>query len=135
MFSVVCSPGSCSADDAFDFDAGMMAEIDEQADAMAGGLEIIVNLRAMLIGEFAQRLQLHDHLVEADEVGLELAAELAALVFEFEPWLLDKQNALQCELQLQALLIHRLDKAAALLLVNLEARTTNGKRLLLQNQF
>ena len=53
-----------SAGDAFDFDAGVMAEVDEQTDAMTGGLEIIVNLSAMLVGQFLHRLEFHDHLAE-----------------------------------------------------------------------
>ena len=39
-------------DNAFIFEFGMLAEIDEQPEAEAGGLEVVVNLSAVLVDSF-----------------------------------------------------------------------------------
>ena len=41
-----------SADNAFDFDAGIVAEVDQQTDALASRFEVVVNLRPMFVSEF-----------------------------------------------------------------------------------
>ena len=62
------------ADDALDFDSGVVPEVHEQRHAVASGLEVVVDLRPVVISEFLQRLELDHDLAETDEVGLELGA-------------------------------------------------------------
>lgn len=62
------------ADDALDFDSRVVPEVHEQRHAVAGRLEVVVDLRPMFVMQFLQSFQLHHHLAETDEVGLELAA-------------------------------------------------------------
>ena len=58
-----------------------MAEVDEQADPVAGRVEEIVNLRAVFVGEFLHCVQFQDDLIVANEIRLEFTAEFAALVY------------------------------------------------------
>ncbi len=48
----------------------MVAEVDQQAKAMAGCFQVVVNLCSMLIVELGDGLNLHDDLFEADKVRL-----------------------------------------------------------------
>ena len=50
------------------FHAGVMAEVDEEPDLDAGSAQVIHKLRAMLIGQGADRLDFDDHLAQADQV-------------------------------------------------------------------
>ncbi len=68
MKFVVVKPQS--SHDAFPFESRMVAEVDQQAKAMAGCFQVVVNLCSMLIVELGDGLNLHDDLFEADKVRL-----------------------------------------------------------------
>ena len=61
-----------------------MAEVDEQAQPIPGRFEVIVNLRAMFVGEFFHRFQFNDDFAVADQVRHILRFERTPLVAESE---------------------------------------------------
>ena len=51
-----------SLDDSFEFQHGVMAEVDKQSQAFAGGFQVVVDLRAMFVRQRRDRFQLNDYL-------------------------------------------------------------------------
>jgi hypothetical protein len=47
-----------------------MPEVDQQSELVTGGIQVIEELRSMLVYNFINRLQLNDDFIEADEIGL-----------------------------------------------------------------
>src|SRR5438093_8832326 len=100
---------------------------------MARGLQIVVKLGAVLIGQLFDRFDFQNDFVKANEVGLVRMLEKVALIAELQGSLGAKRNILQPQFNFEALLINRLYEAAALLLVQLETRAHDRVALLLVN--
>ena len=100
----------------------MVAEIDEKAEAEFSRLQVIVKLGTMFVSENGKGLDLHDDLLEADEIGLVSLLEGPPLVAEFQGDLRLVGDSLEPEFNGQALLIDRLQKPATFLFVDFEAR-------------
>ncbi len=111
--------------DAFDLRFRVMAEVDQQAEFQARRLEVVLNLRAVLVSQFRHGFQFHDDLVVADEVGLVFRAQRTVFVFQSQRHLGHEGNALQAQFDLQALLVNGFEETAALFPVNLETRPHN----------
>ena len=47
----------------------MLAEVDEQPQVESGGLEIVVNLGSVLIGQDGHGFDFNDHLAMANKIG------------------------------------------------------------------
>jgi hypothetical protein len=84
-------------DDAFVFDLWVIARIHQEAEFVAGGMHVIVDLGAILRGQFVQRLDFHDHLVETDEVGFVLLIQKPIVVPQGEFGLRPEDNTVGLE--------------------------------------
>ena len=115
-----------SAEEAFVFHSWIMTEVREQAQFAAGCAEIIQELRAVLIGQGRDGFDLEDDLVVANEVGCKRLNESAAAILQGLRCLRLKWNSLELKFDFQPLVINRLEKAAALIFVNGEARADDG---------
>src|SRR5208282_3395746 len=101
-----------SDDDAFGLDLGVVAEIDEQAQATASSLQVVVNLGTMRVSQFLEGLDFENDLIEKDEIRNVFLLQRLSLVMQGEFRLRLEDESLESELHLQALLIHRLNEAA-----------------------
>ena len=106
-----------------------MPEIHEQAESVAGGVEIIEHLGTMLIRQRRHRLDLQDDLLEADEIRLESLTKRPAFVAQWQMRLRRERNALQTQLNFQTLLIDGLSEAATFLVIDLKARPLDPEAL------
>ena len=61
-----------------------MSKIDEQAEAKAGGFQIIVKLGTMFVGELLDGLDFQNDFVQEDEIGYVLALEGTSFVIQCE---------------------------------------------------
>jgi hypothetical protein len=68
-----------SKDDPFPLHFGMMAEIDEQTETMAGRMQIVVNLGMMIWGQFRNAFDLQNDLLEENENRENRSGSMAAL--------------------------------------------------------
>src|SRR5262249_15580250 len=100
-----------SADDALVLELGIVAEVQEQSEAEPGGLQGVVGLGAMVRDEVRHGLDFHDDLGETEKVRLEPGLELSVLVEQDQLLLRLERNRPQTNLDLQTLLIHRLQKS------------------------
>jgi hypothetical protein len=91
-----------------------MSEVDEQPEAEAGRLQIVEDLCAVFVGQFPHRLQLNDDPLETYEIRLAHLLECPAFVRERQFGLSDERNALQLELDRQALLVRGFEESAPL---------------------
>lgn len=106
-----------------------MPEIHEQAEPVAGGVEIIEHLGTMLIRQRRHRLDLQDDLLETDEIRLKSLTKRPAFVAQWQMRLRRKRNALQTQFNFQTLLIDGLSEAATFLVINLKARPHDPEAL------
>src|SRR5690606_27508692 len=102
-------------------DLGKMSEVHQQAHSQPGCVEIVLNLRPMLIGQPRDGLDLNQNLSEADKIRDIALFEQHPLVAQRQRHLSLKRHSLKPELQLQTLLEHRLQKSTALVLIDLKA--------------
>src|SRR5262249_16771173 len=109
----------------------VVAEIHQQAQAMARGPQVVVNLGSVGVVKRLHCLDLQDDLVEADEVRNVLLLQTAALGIKGKSDLRAEGNAPQVQLDFEGFLVHFLQKAAAEYLVHLEARPDDSIALLL----
>jgi hypothetical protein len=99
---------------------------DQQAEPEFGRFQVVVYLGTVLVGQLGHGFNLHDDLVEAEEIGLVLLHERAAFVAERQFELGLERDFLHAEFQAKALLVDRLDEAGAFLFVDLEAGTEDA---------
>ena len=107
-----------SEDDALDLNERVVAEIDEEGELEAGGLEVILHLGTMGVRQLLHGFDLDDDFVVADEVGDVFAFELGAFVVELEARLRDGGHAAAAKLDFETLLINGLQKACPLVLID-----------------
>ena len=102
------------------------AEVEEEADFQAGGLQVIDNLRLLDPAQFGQRLEFDNDRIEADEVravgGIQLISLVKHRQFDFAL----ERDALILQLDGQGFLLDRLQKPAAQLPMHLHRGAENG---------
>src|SRR6266511_6145316 len=98
-------------------------------------VQIIQELRAMLIGQSRDGFQFHDNFLEANVVRLVSLLQYSTTIDESERWFSNRWNPLVFKLDGQALLIDGFQKAAALLVVHLEIGVNNVVAFFLVNDF
>ena len=91
-----------------------MAKVDEKAKFKPDCLQIIENLRSMLVIEFGNRLQLDDYFAVANKISEVFLAKDSASILQGQCWLRDCWNAAILEFNAETFLVNRLVKAAAL---------------------
>jgi hypothetical protein len=87
-----------SSDYAFVFDLWVRSKVDEEAELMAGGFQVIVNLGSMFLDQGRGRFDFQDDFVEADEIGNVLMLERSAFVRQWQLDLWDEKQALHGKL-------------------------------------
>ena len=112
-----------------------MAEVHKQAQFATGCAEVIQELRAVLIDQGGDGFDFEDDLVMANEVRGERLNESTPAILQSPRSLRLKWDSLQFQFDLQALVINRLEKAAALLFVNGKTRADDGIAFILIKQF
>jgi hypothetical protein len=116
-------------------DLGVVAEVDEQTELHACGLEIVDDLGTMLVGEIWDGLQLQNDLPEANDVWNEGVFETAAFVEERELALSVERDSLNFKFGLQTFLIDGLSKTASFELIDLKASSSNAEGFFGVDQF
>ncbi len=96
-----------------------MPEVDEQAERQAGRLEVVLYLGAVLVRQFLHGLEFEDDLFLAHEVRLVPRSQRPALVVQGQRFLGHEGNALEFQLDRDALLVNRFQEPAALFPVHL----------------
>jgi hypothetical protein len=94
-----------SGQEALVFNSRVMPEIDEQTQLAGGCAQIIQNLRAVLIAQIRNRLDLENYFSVADKIRVECLNQCAATVLQCLRWFRQKWNSLKFELDLQASII------------------------------
>src|SRR5438445_10731282 len=106
------------------------AKIHEQCQSIARGVQIVKDLRAMLICQSRYGFDLHDHVPKADEIRLKPLTQWLSRVAQWQRRLRLKWYALHAEFKLQAFLINRFREPVSLLVVNLKTGSNNPVALL-----
>ena len=114
---------------------GVVSEIHQDAKLKTGCVQIIQELPAMLIGQSRDSFQFHDNFLEANVVRFVSLLQYSTTIAENERWSSNRRNPLVFKFDRQALLIDGFKKAAALLVVYLEAGANNGIAFFLVNDF
>jgi hypothetical protein len=112
-----------------------MAEVHQQTELAAGCTEIIQDLRAVLIAQLRDRLDFEDYFFVANEIRVECLNQCAAAILQRLRWFRPKWNSLKFQLDLQALMINRLEKPAALISINGKAGPDDRVAFIFLNQF
>src|SRR5438132_3723953 len=99
----------------------LVAEVNEQAKAKAGGFQVVMDLGTMLVGHLGDSLDLDDDLAEAEEVGVVVPFQGPPFVGEFKFGLWLEGDASQSQLDLQTFLVDCFQKATTSVLVHFEA--------------
>src|SRR5205823_1061324 len=120
---------SASLRDALILELWVRPEIYQQSEFVTSCVQIIMNLCAMLVTEFADCLYLDNDLVETNEVWNISLLQLKFLVVQPEPVLGIEWNAAQSEFERQALLIHRFQEPESHHVVDLKTCTHDLKAL------
>jgi hypothetical protein len=107
--------------DSFPFEFWVVAEVDEQAEFVSGGLEIVVDLRTVLIHQFFDGFQFQNDRVETDEVRFVFLFQRTFLVPQIEFDFRCTWNLQISEFEAEAFLVNRFHEPAAHLVVNFEA--------------
>src|SRR6266480_7347951 len=111
-----------------------MAKVDEKAKLKPSGFQVIENLSSMLVSEFGDGLEFDDYFAVADKIGGIFLVENSVSILQRQSGLRDCWNTAMLEFNAETFLVHRLVKAAALIFVNFEAGTNNGKALILKDE-
>jgi hypothetical protein len=111
------------ANDSLVLELGIVAKVDEEAEAEAGGLEVIMDLGAVPVGELGNGLDFEDDLVETDEVGLVGLLQEPSLIPQLQISLRVERDPAHPQLQFQALVVDGFEKASPLLVVHFKARS------------
>jgi hypothetical protein len=83
-----------------------------------GCAEIIQDFRAVLIAQMRDRFDFENYFFVANEIRVECLNQCAAAILQRLRWFRPKWNSLKFHLDLQALMIDRLEKPAALISIN-----------------
>src|SRR6266536_2561719 len=89
----------------------------------------------MLIGQHRDSFQFDDYLLEANVIWCISLLQYSVTIAESERWFRDCRNTLVFQLDAQALLIDRLQKPTALLVIYLEAGANDRVALAFVNDF
>jgi len=109
-----------------------VAKVDQQSNLGAGCGQVVEHLRTVFVGQGGDRLNLHNHLIEAEKVGDEALCQRVPLVGQGKLFLSIEPNVLHPQFDLKAFLVNRLRETASLLVVDLKAGTDQAVGLLLQ---
>lgn len=70
-----------------------MAEIDQKAQAMASGFQVIMDLSTVFIGEVLNSLDFNDYFAKTDKIRLVCLIQTLTFILQCEFCLGDKRNA------------------------------------------
>ena len=110
-----------------------MAEIHEEAESEAAGVEITQNLSTVRVHKTLHGFDLENDSSEADKVRNEFLHQPLPFVLKGQLRVRNGRESSQSQLDLQTLLVNGLLEATPLLLVNLKASTQDGVTLLFIN--
>src|SRR5207302_3461650 len=102
-----------------------MTEVHEQAELVAGRVQIIEDLSAMFVGQRRNGFEFDDDFAKTNEIGLISLSQRSTAVTQGQLRLRNGRNLQVFELDFHALLINRLKESAALVLVNREASSND----------
>jgi len=117
---------AAGVDDSLDLEFRVVTEVDEQSKLDFRRFEIVLHLGSVLIRQVLHGLEFEDDLLVADEVRLVSSSQRSGLVVECQRLLRDERNSLEAQLNLDALLIDRFQKPAALFPVYIETCPNAG---------
>ena len=120
--------------DAFVLQFWVMTKVNEETELEMAGLQVVQDLSAMLIRQLADSLQLDNDFLVADKIGKVFLVEDSTSILEGQSWQGDRWNMRMLEFNVEAFLINRLVKSAALIFVHFEASTDNGVAFVLENE-
>src|ERR1700674_5699514 len=112
---------------------GVIAEVHEQAEAEAGGFQIVEHLGAVLPAELRYGLDFQDDLVVTNEIRLEVLFQRFSFVRQLDFILIAEGNLTESQLQRETLLVDRLTETIPHFVVDLETSTNDRVRLVLVN--
>ena len=98
-------------------------------------MQVVQQLRAVLVDQCSDSLYLNDDFLEADEIWLVSLRQNPTTIAKSERRLRDCWNPQIFKLDAQAFLINRLQEPAAFLVINLETGADDGVTLFLINYF
>lgn len=113
------------SDDAFVFDFGVVAKVDQQSDSIAGRFQVIVDLCPMRVSQFRDRLDFENDFFKTDEIRDVPLLENTSLVTQLQLDTRLKRQRLNAKLDFQTHLIDRLNKSASILFVDFKTRAQN----------
>ena len=113
-----------SGQEALVFQPRVMADVHEQTELAIRCAEIIQDLRTVLVAQLRDRFDFKNYFFVANEIRTECLNQCTAAILQRLRWLRQKWNSLEFQLDLEALMINRLEKPAALISVNGKARPT-----------
>lgn len=114
---------------------GIVAEVDEQAQRQAGGVEIIDDLGAMFIRQCGNGFEFQENRVVANKIRNENLLEGLAFVLDLEPPLGGERNALKLHLDFEAFLIDGFEEPAAFFVIDLETRADDSVTFVAKEDF
>ena len=123
------------AGESLDFCFGMVAEVNNQAEPVSCGFEVVEHLGLMFRRDGFDGFKFQDDQAEADDVRLVGLLQQLAFVGELQLLLGNKGNAAPTKFPFQAFLIDRLKEAAAHLAVNFKNGTLNRIDLVFKQEF
>ena len=94
-------------------------------------MKIVLHLSPMLVGNLGNRLQFNNDLIVTDEVRYVVLLKRPPFVAQRQWHLRPRGDAQQSKLDLDTLLENRLQKTAALVLIDFEAGPQNPVRFIL----
>ena len=120
-----------SLDFAFVLESIGVPEVVEQPESEACCLQVVVHLRAVGVIKFCHRLEFHDDVTVAHEIGTVGSFQLLSIIVDLQFLLALEWDASLGELHSQGLLIHCFEEPDAQLVVHLHGCTVDGIRLLI----
>ena len=119
-------------DEPLDLQLGVGSEVNQDTQVELARIEIVEDLRTMRVGQGFNGFDLNNDLIEAKEVRSEILIDPRPFVDQCQSWLCDEGNTPARKFDLQTRLIDRFRKSTSHLIVDLEARTRDGKGLILE---
>jgi len=107
---------------------GSGAEIDQEADLLAGGLQVVDHLGFVHGCQGGQGFQFDDHGVEADEIGAVVAGQPLALVEHGQVHFAPLGDAAGRQFLRERCVVHRFEEPAAQLTLHLHGRANDRIR-------
>lgn len=124
-----------SRDETFVFEPWIMTKVYEQTELAAGRAEIIQDLCAVLIAKCRDGLDFNNDFVVANEIRTECLHQRAPAILQSVRQFRAKRNRLEIKFDFDTLVVNRLVKTAALVLVNAKTGSNDGVAFLFVDQF